>query len=94
MNLNDVLLRPLVTEKTSSQLNGEGTFAFEVGLFANKIQIKTAVEAYYGVKVADVRTIVVRGKLKRSGRHTARRGNWKKAYVRLAPGDTINLYDV
>ena len=94
MNINDILLRPLVTEKSTSQLNGEGNYAFEVGLAANKVQIKAAIEAFYGVKVADVRTITVRGKLKRSGRHIARRGNWKKAYVRLAPGETINLYDV
>jgi|JI91814CRNA_FD_contig_31_3674806_length_462_multi_2_in_0_out_0_2 large subunit ribosomal protein L23 len=94
MNIHDVLLRPLVTEKTTSQLNGDATYAFEVGLAANKIQIKAAVEAFYGVKVADVRTIVVRGKLKRAGRHIARRGNWKKAYVRLVPGAALNLYDV
>lgn len=94
MNIQDILVRPLVTEKTTSQLTGENQVAFEVGLAANKIEIKTAVEAYYGVKVADVRTLIVRGKFKRSGRFNGKRSNWKKAYVRLAPGESLNLDEV
>jgi large subunit ribosomal protein L23 len=94
MNINEVLVRPIVTEKSTSQLTGENEFAFEVGLDANKIQIKQAVEAFYGVEVAAVRTLVVRGKLKRHGRHYGKRKNWKKAYVRLAAGASLNVYDV
>lgn len=92
MNLSDVLIRPLVTEKTSTHL-GEGTFAFEVGLNANKHQIANAIEDFYGVKVDTVRTLVVRGKSKRFGRHNGKRSNWKKAYVTLSAGETINLYE-
>jgi large subunit ribosomal protein L23 len=94
MNLADILVRPLVSEKSTSQLNGADTYAFVVGLAANKIQIKDAIEALYGVKVEDVRTLVVRGKFKRAGRHYGKRSNWKKAYVRLSAGQALNVYDV
>ena len=92
MELKDVLVRPVVTEKTTMGLGSEQTYAFEVGVQANKLQVKRAVERFYGVKVTDVRTIVVRGKNKRFGRHWAKRKNWKKAYVTLAEGDFIDLY--
>lgn len=94
MKMSDILVRPLVTEKTTTQLPTEEEFAFEVGLEANKIQVKEAIERFYGVEVASVRTAVVRGKMKRHGRHHGKRRNWKKAYVRLAPGQTLNVYDV
>lgn len=93
MDLSQILVRPLVTEKSTSQLAGENEYAFEVGPTANKIQIKAAVESYYGVSVEDVRTLVMRGKIKRHGRRSGKRKNWKKAYVRVAPGQTINLFD-
>lgn len=91
---SDVLVRPLVTEKSTSQLNGPNDYAFEVTPASNKVQIKAAIEAFYGVHVADVRTLVVRGKVKRHGRHFGKRRNWKKAYVRLADGETLNVYEV
>jgi large subunit ribosomal protein L23 len=94
MNIADVLVRPLITEKTTSQLQGPSEYAFEVAPEANKIQIKEAVEAFYGVQVDDVRTLVVRGKIKRSGRVSGKRKNWKKAYVRLAEGQSLNVYEV
>lgn len=93
MELKDILVRPLVTEKTSSQLGLDETYAFEVGLAANKIQIKRAIEAFYGVNVVDVRTLIVRGKIKRFGRRFAKRSNWKKAYVTLATGQSLDLYE-
>ena len=92
--LYQVLKRPLVTEKTTSQLQSASEYAFEVAPTANKVEIAAAVEAFYGVKVADVRTLVVRGKIKRHGRHTGKRKNWKKAYVRLAEGESLNVYEV
>lgn len=94
MNAADVLVRPLITEKSTTQLNGASTYAFEVALAANKVDVKNAVEAYFGVKVADVRTLVVRGKMKRHGRFYGKRSNWKKAYVQLAGGATLNLHEV
>jgi large subunit ribosomal protein L23 len=90
--LHDILLRPLITEKTSVLMARENTFSFEVGERSNKHQIKAAVETLYGVKVAEVRTARVRGKTKRFGRFQGKRSNWKKAYVKLIDGDTINFY--
>jgi large subunit ribosomal protein L23 len=93
MELKDILLRPIVTEKSTTNIGGESTYAFEVGLKANKIEIRRAIEALYGVSVDQVRTIVVRGKVKRFGRHQAKRSNWKKAYVTLTDGHSINIYE-
>lgn len=93
-SIAQILVRPIVTEKSTSQLNGANDYAFEVSIDANKAQIKSAIEAFYGVTVEDVRTMVVRGKVKRSGRHFGKRRNWKKAYVRLAEGDALNIYEV
>lgn len=91
--LHDILVRPVITEKSSYQMAGQNTYVFEVGLTANKIQIKRAIEQVFGVSVEDVRTIVVRGKNKRFGRFYGKRPNWKKAYVRLADGDALNFYE-
>jgi len=93
MKISDTLLRPIITEKTTSNLGTDRTYAFEVGLTANKHEIAKAIETLYGVKVDTVRTIVVRGKSKRFGKHSGKLGNWKKAYVTLSAGSTINLYE-
>ena len=93
MELSDILVRPIVTEKSTTTLGTDRTYAFEVGIDANKIQIRSAIESFYGVAVEDVRTIVVRGKVKRFGRHFGKRRNWKKAYVTLADGESIDLYE-
>ena len=91
--LRDILRRPLITEKSAIQMNLENTYLFEVGLDANKLQIKDAVERYFGVEVTDVRTLIVRGKHKRFGRHIGKRSNWKKAYVKLAEGHSLNFFE-
>ena len=91
--LRDILRRPLITEKSALQMNLENTYIFEVGLESNKLQIKKAVESYFGVEVSDVRTLIVRGKSKRFGRHTGKRSNWKKAYVKLAEGHSLNFFE-
>lgn len=90
--IHDVLLRPLTTEKGAVLESSENTYVFAVGLKANKIQIKAAVEAFFGVSVEAVRTSVVRGKNKRFGRHSGRRSDWKKAYVKLSSGDVLNFF--
>jgi large subunit ribosomal protein L23 len=89
----DTLVRPLVTEKTTSFLGTDRTYAFEVALKATKPQIQRAVESYYGVRVEAVRTAVVRGKVKRFGRHFGKRKNWKKAFVTLVEGQSLNLFE-
>lgn len=93
MELKDVLVRPLVTEKSTTWLGTDRTYAFEVGVAANKIQIKKAVEAFYGVEVDEVRTVNVRGKMKRFGRRFGKRKNWKKAYVTLSEGHVIPIFE-
>jgi large subunit ribosomal protein L23 len=93
MEMRNILVRPLVTEKSTSEVNEENnTYVFEVGLKANKAEIKNAIEQYFSVSVEDVRTLIVRGKEKRFGRFMGKRSNWKKAYIRLAAGDSIDLY--
>ncbi len=92
MEMRDVLVRPIVTEKSETLLP-DNTYAFEVGIKSNKVQIKRAIEQFYGVEVQTVRTSIVRGKVKRFGRRFAKRSNWKKAYVTLADGHNINIYE-
>ncbi len=89
--IHDILISPIVTEK-STIAQDYNTYVFKVGLDANKLQIRDAVERFFGVRVSKVRTLVVRGKVKRFGRHHGRRSNWKKAYVTLVDGDTLNFY--
>lgn len=93
MLLKDTLVRPLVTEKTTNFLGNDHTYAFEVTVDATKPQIKKAIEALYGVEVDAVRTAVVRGKMKRFGRFFGKRKNWKKAFVTLIEGQTLNLFE-
>ena len=92
MNLYDVIRRPLITEKTQTKKEGERTLCFDVHPDANKIEIKSAVETAFKVKVAEVRTSVYAGKLRRRGKFTGYASDWKKAYVRLRPGQKIPEY--
>jgi large subunit ribosomal protein L23 len=88
MNANQILRRPLVTEKsTLLRESGANVIAFEVAPTANKIQVKNAVEELFKVKVEDVRVFNVRGKIKRMGKWAGRRRDWRKAYVRLKAGE-------
>lgn len=94
MRTQDIIRRPLITEKSSSQRESLGTIAFEVDSRANKIEIQRAVEAQFKVKVAEVRVANCHGKLRRQGRFAGRRPDWKKAYVRLAAGEkTIDFFE-
>lgn len=101
-----VIKRPLLTEKSArlretggaAQGHAEGEayaqqVVFEVARDANKIEIRSAVQALFKVTVTDVRTLVVRGKEKRVGRFAGRRPSWKKAFVTLAPGDNIEFFE-
>ena len=88
-----VILRPLMTEKSMRQKEEQNTVAFRVRPDANKVEIRTAVETIFSVKVAGVRTASFEGKLKRMGRHQGRRRDWKKAIVTLRPGHKIDLVE-
>jgi len=88
MNANQIIRRPLVTEKSSiMREEGQNVIAFEVDPKANKIEVKDAVEALCKVKAQDVRQFNVRGKVKRMGRYAGKRRDWRKAYVRLKEGE-------
>ncbi len=94
MRVQDIIRRPLITEKSTMQRDESNTVAFEVDRKANKIDVKRAVEAQFKVKVAEVRIAAMHGKVRRQGRFEGRRPDWKKAYVRLAEGEkTIEFFE-
>ena len=88
-----ILLRPLMTEKSMLLKESQNVVTFRVVPDANKVEIRHAVEAVFSVKVREVRTANMEGKLKRMGRHEGRRPSWKKAFVTLAPGYKIDLVE-
>jgi large subunit ribosomal protein L23 len=92
--LYKVLLAPHVSEKTSRLADGSNHYGFKVLPDATKPEIKAAVEQLFDVKVDAVRTLNVRGKVKRTQRGLSRRKSWKKAYVRLAEGQEIDFMPV
>ena len=93
-----IVRKPVVTEKSNRMRETENRYVFSVEPAANKRQIKIAVEKLFNVKVVDVRTAIYRGKrsvtMNRKGRFEGYRSNWKKAYVTLADGESIDAFDV
>jgi len=87
MDAHRVIRRPLITEKATRMKDASNTVCFEVDRSANKIEIARAVEKLFNVKVFEVRVANRQGKWKRMGRFLGQRRAWKKAYVRLAPGE-------
>jgi len=87
MNPNQIIRRPLVTEKSTIMRESSNVIAFEVDPKANKIQVKDAVEKLFNVKVEEVRLFNIHGKMKRMGRFEGKRRDWRKAYVRLKAGE-------
>ena len=92
MSFQEVVLRPVVTEKTIREAERHNTYTFRVREAANKVQIRQAVENLFKVNVADVRTQRYPGKRRRMGRYVGSTSTWKKAIVRLKAGDTIDFY--
>lgn len=93
-DLHGILRAPLITEKGSLLRDTENLYLFRVAMHANKIEIKRAVEQIFKVKVDSVRTVRIHGKVKRVGRKVGRRSDWKKAYVKLKPGEkTIEFFE-
>lgn len=92
MQTQEILVRPIITERATSAAERLGQVTFEVMKAANKNQIKSAVETIYGVTVEAVRTMTMPGKLKRRGQSIGKRPNWKKAIVQLKEGDTIDFF--
>jgi large subunit ribosomal protein L23 len=96
MKLSDVLIKPILSEKANSQQEKLRRYAFRVSKDANKLEIKKAVEGFYGVTVTNVNTVVVPGKNKtrytKAGFIKGRKPSYKKALVTVAEGETIDLY--
>ncbi|MDR1206059.1 MAG: 50S ribosomal protein L23 [Peptococcaceae bacterium] len=91
-DLHDVLIRPVITEKTSDMM-AENKYTFRVDKRANKIEIKQAVESIFHVDVTHVRTMNVPGKLKRQGRTSGMTAQWKKAIITLKDGQKLPIFD-
>ena len=89
MKPTQVIRRPLITEKTTVAREGSPVIVFEVNRDATKIDVKRAVEKLFGAKVLNVRTQIMHGKIKRQGRFAGARPDWKKAWVRLKPGEKV-----
>ena len=96
MKLSDVLIKPVLTEKANAQQDKLRRYAFKVAKKANKLEIKKAVEEFYGVNVIDVNTTTTPGKNKtrftKAGYISGVKGGYKKAFVTVAEGETIDLY--
>ena len=92
MELRDIIIRPVISEKSYAQM-AEGKYTFRVALTANKVQIRQAIEKIFNVKVEKVATMRVLGKTKRMGRTQGKRSDWKKAIVTLKAGQTIEFFE-
>ena len=89
MKQTDVIRRAIVTEKTTLLRESDQILVFEVARTATKVDIKRAIEQLLGSKVAEVRTAISHGKVKRQGQFFGQRPDWKKAYVRLRTGEQV-----
>ena len=93
MDPHQVILRPVISEKSYNLIESEGQYTFEVDRRANKNQIKRAVESAFDVRVKKVNTVNVRSKPKRQGLTRGRTATWRKAVVKLVEGDRIELFE-
>ena len=91
-NPRDIIVKPIVSERSVAQME-ENKYTFKTDKRANKIEIKKAVEEIFKVKVVDVKTMIVKGKVKRMGRYQGKRPDWKKAIVTLKAGDKIEVFE-
>ncbi len=96
MNPSDVLIKPVLSEKANQQSEKSNRYTFVVNRKANKLEIKKAIESFYGVQVQEVNTLVIPSKLKskytKAGYVTGRKPAKKKAIVTVAEGETIDIY--
>jgi len=93
MNQYDVVVRPIVTEKSSLLKEGGNQYVFEVARTANKIEIAKAVEQLFKVQVLSVRVMNMEGKTRRLGKHSGKKPDWRKAIVKLNPKDKIPFFE-
>ncbi|NLJ73425.1 MAG: 50S ribosomal protein L23 [Firmicutes bacterium] len=93
MDARQIIIRPIVTEKSTDLMADENKYTFEVDMRANKTQIKNAIEEIFKVNVLKVNTSRVRGKIRRMGRYEGRTSEWKKAVVTLEQGQRIEVFE-
>ena len=93
MDIYQVIKEPLITEKASLKKELHNQIIFKVDKRANKVEIRQAVEALFKIKVLEVRTFNMKGKKRRLGRNVGKRPDWKKALVKLAPGENIEFFE-
>ena len=93
MDIYKVIKEPHITEKGSLQKELSNQISFKVDRKANKVEIRQAVETLFKTKVLDVKTLNVKGKKRRLGRNVGKRPDWKKAVVKLAPGENIEFFE-
>ena len=93
MIVYDMIKRPLITEKTNIQKESFNQISFEVDRRANRVEIKRSIEKIFNVNVAQIRTMQVKGKVKQRGRIAGKRKDWKKAIVKLMPGERIDFFE-
>jgi len=92
-NPRKIIVKPLLTEKTNDAVEKDNTYSFKVLKNATKLEIKRSIEELFTVHVVDIRTANYLGKPKRRGRDLGRRSSWKKAIVKLAPGESISIFE-
>ncbi len=90
----EIIIAPMITEKSGSQLEKFNSYTFKVSMNANKVEIKKAIEKIFSVRVISVNTITMMGKPKKLGKYEGKRSDWKKAIVTLKPGDKIADFEV
>ncbi len=94
MHLEDIIKRPIMmTEKGNALRERDNVYLFEVNIDANKAEIRNAVETLFNVHVSEVRTLIMRGRMRRMGRGYAKARNWKKALVTLKKGQQIEIFE-
>ena len=93
MNPYEIIRGPVITEKGTIQKEGNNQLTFEVDRKANRVEIRHAIEKVFNVRVEKVRTMQIKGKVKRLGRTTGKRRGWKKAIVTLAEGQNIEFFE-
>ena len=93
MDLYQIIKKPLITEKGAKQKEQLNQLVFQVDRRANKVLVRNAIESIFKVKVVNVQMMNVRGKQRRVGRNVGKRADWKKAIVRLAPGENIEFFE-
>lgn len=90
---SEIIINPLISEKSMDLIQNNNTYTFRVDADANKIEIRNAIEKIFDVKVVNVNTMNMRGKIRRLGRNEGKRPDWKKALIKLAAGDEIEVYE-